>query len=280
MKKKFLYVTTLIALLLFTSGCVKFNGSIEIKKDKSMDFSLIYAFDKSLYDNNDNMITEENKKKIEDSGFKLEDYSDDKFKGIKISREIANIDKVSSKDDITFNLNDLDNLDSNNIHLFKIKKGFFKNTYSADIKLNTSDTDFSSLIPNGSSAEDESFDDILETDDTDTIDFEVNKNNDYKLLNLTKQNDLSALESLSSLNNMDLSFEVKLPYKAKSHNASSALDNEKNLKWTFTANSKDDLKFEFELYNMFNLYLAIGLAVFIIGVLVFIIFYTKKNKKA
>ena len=52
MKKNFkTFKLLLIALmLLLSSGCVKYNVTMDIKKDKSMDFNMIAAFDKSLTD--------------------------------------------------------------------------------------------------------------------------------------------------------------------------------------------------------------------------------------
>ena len=45
--KKVRNVLLLLVATLTLTGCVKFNANMEIKKDKSMDFSIIYAIDTS-----------------------------------------------------------------------------------------------------------------------------------------------------------------------------------------------------------------------------------------
>ena len=49
MKKNIKFTILLILLVISLTGCVKFNSTMEIKKDKSMDYKIIYAFDKSLF---------------------------------------------------------------------------------------------------------------------------------------------------------------------------------------------------------------------------------------
>ena len=74
MKKFKLVVACLIAILL--TGCVKFNANMDIKKDKSMDFSIIYAVNSSLL-GNEELLSADNKKSLEDQGFTISDYNQD-----------------------------------------------------------------------------------------------------------------------------------------------------------------------------------------------------------
>ena len=81
----------------------------------------------------------------------------------------------------------------------------------------------------------------------------------------------------SMLQNLDLSFNVSLPYKALSNNASTATDNDKSLSWNLTANKKENIEFEFELYNMNVIYIGIGI-LFLIVIIIIGIVISKKKK--
>ena len=121
--KKIKYVIVLAALSFLLTGCVKFNANMEIKKDKSMRFSIIYAFNKSLF-NNQEILTDENKKELENKGFIISDYADDTMKGFTISKDIKNIDAISSTDDINYSLSGLLDESVENKYFFKVKKVF------------------------------------------------------------------------------------------------------------------------------------------------------------
>ena len=49
MKKRVFSVIGLLIMALSLSGCVKFDATMDIKKDKSMDFSIIYAVDTTYF---------------------------------------------------------------------------------------------------------------------------------------------------------------------------------------------------------------------------------------
>ena len=78
--KKIKYILLCILPVLLT-GCVKFNTNMAIKKDKSMDFSIIYALDSSLIEDQE-VLEEEDKKKLEDQAFKVSEYSEDNINKI------------------------------------------------------------------------------------------------------------------------------------------------------------------------------------------------------
>lgn len=117
----------LFCLLLFT-GCVKLDVNMSIGKDKSMNLEVIEAFDKSLIttDTFNSLNLDELKKEK----FKIEDYSDDKYQGYKISKKINNIDDISTTKDITSSID----ISKNQDKIFKIKKGFLKNKYTYNAK--------------------------------------------------------------------------------------------------------------------------------------------------
>ena len=228
------------------TGCVKFNANMEIKKDKTMDFSIIYAFDSSILGDQD-LFDADTKKEMENKGFDIQDYKDENMKGVTLSKKIKNIDTISTNEDVEYSISNL--LEENNdTNVFKVKKGLLKNKYTAKLSFDAQD----SGLNNNMSSQNQ-FD---------------NNNNDFDF-------------SHSMMSNMDLSINIKLPYGAKSNNASSVNNNNKELKWSLTANAKQMIEFEFELYNMWCVYILIILILIIVGGLIIgsILFLRKDKNK-
>lgn len=253
--KKNIKLTALLTLLVISlTGCVKFNSTMEIKKDKSMDYKIIYAFDKSLFGDQE-ILTSNDKKELENKGFTVSNYVDGNMKGFKVSKNIKNIDDVSSTNNATYDLSGL--LDSNKSEskVFKVKKGFLKNTYTASFKFDSSDSDL-----NNSTSNDTTIDNDFTTDDNGTT-----TDSDFDFSNINT--------------NMDLSFNVKLPYKAISSNATTKKNDDKELSWNLSSTGEDKIEFSFVLYNMTNIYICGGVIVLlIIIVIVSILNKSRKNK--
>ena len=104
MKKKLRNILSLLIVLFVMTGCVKFNANMEIKKDKSMDFEIIYAIDTTYYGDEEINSNDEDFNDLKNSGFVVENYVDGVMKGVRLSRNIVNIDLVSSNEDTIFNL--------------------------------------------------------------------------------------------------------------------------------------------------------------------------------
>ena len=254
MKKNIKLTALLILLVISLTGCVKFNSTMEIKKDKSMDYKIIYAFDKSLFGDQE-ILTSDDKKELENKGFTVSNYVDGNMNGFKVSKNIKNIDDVSSTNDATYDLSGL--LDSNKSEskVFKVKKGFLKNTYTASFKFDSSDSDL-----NNSTSNDTTIDNDFTIDDNNTT-----ADSDFDFSNINT--------------NMDLSFNVKLPYKAISSNATTKKNDDKELSWNLSSIGEDKIEFSFALYNMTNIYICGGVIVLlIIIVIVSILNKGKKNK--
>lgn len=254
MKKNIKLTALLILLVISLTGCVKFNSTMEIKKDKSMDYKIIYAFDKSLFGDQE-ILTSDDKKELENKGFTVSNYVDGNMKGFKVSKNIKSIDDVSSTNDATYDLSGL--LDSNKSEskVFKVKKGFLKNTYTASFKFDSSDSDL-----NNSTSNDTTIDNDFTTDDNNTT-----TDSDFDFSNINT--------------NMDLSFNVKLPYKAISSNATTKKNDDKELSWNLSSTGEDKIEFSFVLYNMTNIYICGGVIVLlIIIVIVSILNKSRKNK--
>lgn len=229
---------------------------MDIKKDKSMDFSIIYAVD-TTYFGNETLMDQESKSQIEKDGFSVEDYQDDKMKGVKVYRNIKNIDDVSSAEDNTFDLSGMFEKKDNSETFFKVKKGLIKNKYTASLHFDTKDSNLN--------------DDLTGDDDIEYTD-------DYEIEDNTTGDDFPNLDFSSSLtSSMDLKFKVNLPYSAIRSNATSSNNDNKELNWDLTSFKEDNIEFEFELYNLTNIYIIVGVGIILI--LLLILFITKNNNK-
>lgn len=142
MKNKFKKLLISSLVLLGLSGCVKFNTTMDIKNDKSMDYSVIYGMTSTLI-NDQQMLSDEEKKELESKGFKAEDYKDDKYTGIKLTISFDNIDDVSTDNDTEFSLSKIADKSEKLENIFKVKKGLLKNTYTANFKFDQNDSGMS-----------------------------------------------------------------------------------------------------------------------------------------
>ena len=277
MKKDFkTFKLLLIALMLMlSSGCVKYNLTMDIKKDKSMDFNMIAAFDESFAENGEMNITEA-KDEVKNQYCSVSDYNESNMKGINVSCKFPNIDELSSE--TTVKEADFESImDGKDSKLFTFKKGFFKNTYT--FKLDSSSS--SDLLGD---KEDEGSYDYREEDDYDDYDYDSDYDDydyDSDLYDDSDGSDNTDLD-MSALSSMDLKFEVKLPYKAISSNATSKEDNEKHLTWDLMkmAQSEDGnnvVELTFALYNTSNI--AIVAVIVIALIAVGVIFFMKNKKK-
>ena len=275
--KKAKYLLLLVIFALVTTGCVKFNANMNIKKDKSMEFSVIYAFDKSLM-GEDNTLKEEDMSEPKKCGFEVTKYSEGNYEGFKLTKKIANIDEVSAETDVTYDLSGMMDEGVCNGKMFKVVKGSDKNTYTAKFKFDANSgttTDDTETVENG-----------VET--TETTDAEATPDEDYELTGDEENFDLTSEGSnmdLSGLmSNMDLSFSVDLPYGAVSNNATTQENGNKKLTWKLGYTGEQSIEFTFELKNNDSsnmmLYIAVGAAVvvFIILLIVVISKMRKKNK--
>lgn len=101
MKKLALSFLFIVFLL---SGCVKMDISVDLKKDGSVDNTLIFAMEKSTYD----MVAgfgedpfSDVKSDVETDGYKIEDYDDGEYIGIKAAKTYANVEDFELLNDDT-----------------------------------------------------------------------------------------------------------------------------------------------------------------------------------
>ena len=105
--KKFLKVLSLLLVVSLLSGCVKYNIDMKITKDKKLSMSFITAAAKDLAsgEGTTTETDEEQINKLKNEGWKVEEYKDEKFEGFKLTKEFEDIDKLSSSNEVTFDLN-------------------------------------------------------------------------------------------------------------------------------------------------------------------------------
>lgn len=229
-----------ILLVMLTTGCVNYNASMKIKNDKSMDYVIVFMMNPEVYYNTD-VTNEIEIMKI--NGFNVEEYTNGVFKGYRVSKEIDNIDKYSKTEDVIYSLSDL----PNDGYIFKVKKGFIKNKYTANFVFDKAQYGTTTAVKQ-----------------------------DLDIENYIEQNDNGTLanEDIFNVNKTTIKFNVILPNSALSNNATSALDSNRNLVWNITEDVQN-ISFEFELYNKYNVILTYVL----IAVVVIVIFALMIKKR-
>lgn len=252
-------IIVLLVATLFLSGCtMQGNYEMEIKNDKSFDFSVIMAFDDELIDmmlsseNSDTTGTTDNQgttdttgtvnneytdeerwafidslaedsSELKDAGYTTERYEKDGYKGIIATKTIDNIDDVTGENP-NFYLANYDTV--GDAVMFK-KNG---DTYSANLILSAPDQAQINMNLNGTG--------IVST------------------------------------------FTVTLPNKPISHNAINVSEDGKTLTWNLTGNGSENIEFEFSFGNNMLLYIGLGIAGLIVLLLIiFLVIKRRKNKK-
>ena len=239
MKNKVGLVFSIIFVILIT-GCVNYDASMQIKKDKSMTYSVDFLMNPDVYAKTNIQNELELAKQ---KGFTVSESSKGAFRGYRIEKSFDNIDKISKTDDVTYVLSSLSDTD----YIFKIQKGFIKNKYTANFVFNKGQY----MVEDG-------------------------PKKDIDLENFIEQNDngMLANENMINMNKPVIKFNVVLPTSALSNNATKTLDSNRNLVW-FINSDVQNINFEFELYNSFNIKLLI--AAFIVLIIVIISFMIKKR---
>lgn len=284
MKKKLKLIVVLLMVFLLT-GCVRFNATMDIKMDKSMDYTIIYAVDKTLLEDEDSsLLTSDQMKEIEKQGFNIEEYTKDNFEGYKISKTIKNIDEVSTEDEGEYDLSGITEEGAEKKYIFQVKKGLLKNKYIAKFKFSSDDATGDDSDSDYDWDDDDDYDwDYDDEDDNNTVSYRELEGNELTVVgeddNTIQKKEADEDPDYSSLLNMDLSFNVKLPNPALSHNATKSEDNDKHLTWSLTTSSEDAISFEFELYNL-PVVIGIGVVALlvVIGVISAIVSSGKKKK--
>ena len=267
MRNKIKYVMVFMGLLLMT-GCVKYDATMDIKKDKSMDFIITYALDSSIF-GDESILKDEDITKLKEEGFTIKDYSDNNMKGYTLSKSISNIDSVSTSNSNEDDLTGMLGSDNNN-YIFKVDKGIFKNKYTAIMKFDSKEEE--SNLP----SDDQDLIDVTSEEDNvvedDTVTTE--EDSDIALFDDSTNTDFSSL-----YDNISLTFNVKLPYSAISNNATKTEEYNRVLTWNLKYNDTESIEFVFELYNFTNVYIGLGVLLVLLILIIVLASITTKKKE-
>ncbi len=146
MKKVLSLVTIVVMMLIVLTGCVELNYEITLNEDGTADISYVYAFEKSTLEQlgtSGEEMTSDMQEKAEESGYTIEEYSDDDVEGFIAKKHIEDLSEISLED--AFGSEYVTDSEENQI---KIEKSTFKTTYSqeASIDLSSMDETTASLV--------------------------------------------------------------------------------------------------------------------------------------
>lgn len=291
--KKVLNTVKILAIaliLLVSTGCVKYNTTMEIKSNKSMTLTTIYAVESSILESQGmtELMTDDQKKQLTDKGYKVEEYSEGTMVGYKLSISVPSIDFVSAEGNVEYDLSAVLQDDSTETpKIFGVEKGLLKNKYVARLTFAASDvTGDMGDITGGDDDVDVSDDDLTPAGDeaTNPSDEVAQREGEDDTLTDNDQTSPSDgdfnLDDLTNLlTNLDLSFTVKLPTAPISNNATKTENDGKTLIWTLTSSDLNSIEFEFELYNYLYMGIMGGAVLLLIVLIIIIISKKKKGKK-
>lgn len=272
--KKAKYII-LLSLTILLTGCVKSNTSMTINKDKSMSLTSEVLISDKLLDKESRLIIKDEKKKLQKKNMTVEEIKDSNgYSGFSVTKKYGNIDKNSKeeyKEIIISNFFD-DKFDDS--VLFQVKKGLFKNVYTANYKFEVDNDDF---------VEENNSNETVINDTTNTPTVEngttnvIDNTNNVDGTNNNTEKDISDNADLIKLaSEVKFKFSVNLPYKVLESNATKKSDDGKKLEWDLNSNDAVKINYSFELYNMNNIYMAIGISIGAIILLIVLIII--KNK--
>ena len=243
--KKLKKILLILIMIFSLTGCAQYQTEMQIAKNKAMAYSTAIILDSQVLDVSQ-IFTQSNLKQLQKKGYQVQSIQEGTYSGIAYAKEVKNIDKISSKEETTY---DLLALVKSIIYgeeytepaMFQIKKGLFKNTYIANFKF-----DYPDFV--GQTVED------------------------------TQENTEEGTEDEEEYAH----FSLTLPGKPKSHNATETDETGTQLSWTLSIKKANEIKFEFEIYNKVNIYLTIGISVILLIIIVTIIrkIIAKKKEKA
>lgn len=326
--KKIFKTIYLIIIVFLISACAKEETIMTINKDKSMVLEVNIGYPIS---SNKELSVEEVKQRVENRGYSVDSYHDENFRGYKLSKQFKNINKVSIKENKTVNLATIINENFDDTSLFHVKKGFFKNTYTANftydfrnfydyrmkIYLFGEETEQKSkdlenaisqfLYENAYDIELVKYNVLSNPENSNLLYATLNEmgieNGDLPIVIIgnkaingqdidaqTKiENEIKSMIKNHSYTNIvekdydssyELTFQVNLPTKAITNNASSISNDGKTLVWNAYFFEENPIDFSFSIFNKSSIFICI-LFLFLVILFLFlsIVFYKKQQKE-
>ena len=263
----------LLAILLL-NGCVKQDITMSIDKDKSMNFEMKFLVNEALLGENSSDLSA-GAKELEDKGFTVTIKNEGNYRGYLVTKKYQNIDELSNNNGEVINLDNITDNDFDMSKLFKLEKGFLKNTYTANFVFEFNQSNFNTETEESENGLIINDDEVVTTNEPEQTETEVN--DDENTIDLTEDSDFSNIADLTALaNEMEFKYIVNLPYKASSNNATSVNGN--TLTWNLTTQNKNEIKYSFPIYNLTNILIVGGCLLLVVIVLIVILIKRKKKK--
>ncbi len=124
--KKIKIILVILFIFIF-SGCYREESIMTINKDKSIDFEIKVLVEDDFNDS----IYVNNSEGYELRKIKIQSINEYGHKGYKLTKHYDNIDEISSEKDIRVEITKYVDPDFDDSILFKVKKGYLRNTYTA-----------------------------------------------------------------------------------------------------------------------------------------------------
>lgn len=284
--KKIKQVILLFVCILMLSGCVKEHINMTINKDKSMNLEiemlLSDEFIKQMGEGESSTWGDEIKESTK-NGFTLSDKKENGYTGYVVSKKYNNIDDLSKGNGEVVNIGEIASEDFDESKIFKIEKGFLKNTYIAKFKFEQ-DTTSNELMNDSTTLEENNESDIPMTENSEN-NAVIEENNatvpevgtvDDGSTTESEEADFSGLESLAS--EMEFTYSVKLPYGAISNNATKVSSDKKELTWNLNTTGTTNIEYSFSMLNLTNIIILAGGIVVLIVIIIIVIILSKKKK--
>jgi len=239
------------------SGCIKYRTVTTINKDKSVNFSIDYLLSEELEMNINDML-EGNE--FDGRGIKISELKEEGYVGIRANKTYDNINNISSEEDKQVIISDYLNEDFDDSVIFKVEKGFLKNTYTANFIFNfdSEDNPTNDLSNEGDSTL--TTEDVLQDDITSDI------------VTIDGENGSDAMNDMMTLGSeMELSYKVILPSKPISHNSKTVSEDGKTLTWNFTTDESSTIEYSFAMFNIKNILIIGGASIGAIILIIIII---------
>ena len=277
-------VILVLVCTLLLSGCVKIHTNMTINSDKSMIYENEILISTKLGDMGSATTDEEAQAEYKQRGFNVELVEEkDGYGGAKLSKKFDNIDKLSESNGSVVDIANFYDKDFDTTKVFKLDKGFFKNTYTANFKYKA---EFNSGNEMNLDSDEDDFSDFPNLDEeVGATEKPLEMVNETVADVETNGTDLSSNETFGDfaeltklMGESEFTYVVNLPVAANSNNATEVTNDGKTLKWNLAGDAENSIQFSFSLLNMTNIMIVCGGCIILI-IVVSVVLILKSRKK-
>jgi len=269
--KKYLKLVLSLIMVFALTGCLKYNVNMEVKDDKSVSLEFIYAMNTSYADQFNNMtnsIDEEEDEDLEVTGIEEDDELEFDFDEEEEETTGEDIDKEEFEwlEKKGYKVEDYkyEDKEGNKYEGVKISKTF--DSIDDITKDDEKTIDFNALFQ--------------DKDKFDDSQFFSKKGSVYKanfVFDFTQDGQDVSEQYKDYAKMFDMTYEIKLPKKAKSNNATKESDDGKTLTWNLTYGKKNTIEYEFELGSKKTIFIIAGVVVAVAVIACVLVVVLKKK---